>query len=153
MPRRKKEWFLVTTRDDLLTLYRRYQMLPIGYQVPGTVRVEAENRSDLLRFCSELAVEWLQPYFAKHVECAGFRFERTAHPGSTTRRAKLLILVVERPLHLPADRAADVGARRRRGGHTHAYILRRFRCVPGSAVVPPRAVAPCVRQLRRRAPT
>jgi hypothetical protein len=56
----------VNTREDLWALLQRYQLIPIGYQLPGTVRVESENRSDLLRFCSELAVDYLQPYFAKH---------------------------------------------------------------------------------------
>ena len=56
----------VTTREELWTLCQRYQVIPVGYQLPGKVRVESENRSDLLRFCSELAVDWLQPYFARH---------------------------------------------------------------------------------------
>lgn len=55
----------VATRTDLWTLYQRYQLIPVGYQLPGMVRVEKPNRSALLRFCSELAVDWLQPYVAQ----------------------------------------------------------------------------------------
>ena len=58
----------VTTRDALLHLYRRYQLIPAGYRVPGMVRVEKPNRPSLLRFCSEMAVVWLQPYFAQKPE-------------------------------------------------------------------------------------
>lgn len=57
----------ITTREELWALLQRYQVIPVGYQLPGTVRVESENRSELLRFCSELAVDWTQPYFARHV--------------------------------------------------------------------------------------
>lgn len=56
----------ITTREDLRELYMRYQLLPTGYQLPGLSRVEMENRSALVRFCSELAVQWMQPYFSKH---------------------------------------------------------------------------------------
>ena len=56
----------ITTRDELWTLLRRYQLIPLEYQLPGLERVDAGNRSALLQFCSELMVQWMQPYFAKH---------------------------------------------------------------------------------------
>ena len=56
----------VTTREELWTLYRRYQVIPSGYQLPGLARVNAQDRPALLRFCSELMVDWVQPYFSKH---------------------------------------------------------------------------------------
>jgi hypothetical protein len=55
----------VTTREELWTLYQRYQLLPVGYKLPGMVRLDMEDRSALIRFCSELTVDWMQPYFAK----------------------------------------------------------------------------------------
>jgi hypothetical protein len=56
----------ITTRDELWTLYQRYQIISMDYQLPGLSRVETANRSALLRFCSELAVSWLQPYVSKN---------------------------------------------------------------------------------------
>lgn len=65
----------ITTREELWTLYRRYQVIPQGYQLPGLARVKAEDRPALLRFCSELTVDWMQPYFSKH---PGFFLPREA---------------------------------------------------------------------------
>jgi hypothetical protein len=56
----------ITTREELWALYQRYQLIPVGYQLPGLARMEVENRSALIRFCSELAVQWMQPYFSQH---------------------------------------------------------------------------------------
>ena len=56
----------ITTREELWALYQRYQLIPVGFQLPGLARVETENRSSLIRFCSELMVQWMQPYFATH---------------------------------------------------------------------------------------
>ena len=56
----------MTTRDELWTLYRRYQLIPMEYQLPLMSRIDPESRSALVRFCSELMVQWMQPYFAMH---------------------------------------------------------------------------------------
>jgi hypothetical protein len=56
----------ITTREELWSLYQRYQLIPAGYQLPGLARVEVANRSSLIRFCSELTVQWMQPYFSQH---------------------------------------------------------------------------------------
>ena len=58
----------VTTREELWSLYKRYQLLPEGYKLPGLGHVSTANRSGLLQFCSELMVDWLQPYFSRHPE-------------------------------------------------------------------------------------
>ena len=47
----------IMTREELWTLYARYQLIPVGYRIPGLARVEVQNRSSLIRFCSELAVQ------------------------------------------------------------------------------------------------
>ena len=56
----------ITTREELRMLYQRHQLLPTGYKLPGLVRVEPGNRSALIHFCSELTVDWMQPYFSRH---------------------------------------------------------------------------------------
>ena len=56
----------ITTREGLWTLYRRYQMIPSTYQLPGLARIQTGNRSSLVQFCSELMVQWMQPYFSRH---------------------------------------------------------------------------------------
>lgn len=43
---------------------RRYMVIPMGYKLPG-LSMAMENEEALLRFCSELTVKWLQPYFAR----------------------------------------------------------------------------------------
>jgi hypothetical protein len=56
----------ITTRDELYELYRRFQLLPMAFALPGMGRLEPENRTALVRFCAELMTQWVQPYFAKH---------------------------------------------------------------------------------------
>lgn len=55
----------VGTRDALQRLYQKYQFLPMNVSA-GARRVERPDRAELLRFCSEQAVGWLQPYFGSH---------------------------------------------------------------------------------------
>lgn len=71
----------IGTRDDLLMLYMRYQFLSPGYHtkspytrkkrvilvicLPRLAKDANEDRQVFLRFCSELTVAWMQPYFAK----------------------------------------------------------------------------------------
>lgn len=50
------------TREAIQQLYYRYQAFPLGYKLPGVVRVSTESQAPLMRFCKELSVEWLQPY-------------------------------------------------------------------------------------------
>lgn len=73
----------VTTREELRVLYQRYQLLPMGYKMPGLVRMDTGNRSDLIQFCSELTVEWMQPYFSRHPEY--YLSRETAAIASTGR--------------------------------------------------------------------
>lgn len=54
----------ILTRDELYSLYRRYQVLPAAYSLPGTLRMATEKPA-LIKFCTELAVTWIQPYFSK----------------------------------------------------------------------------------------
>ena len=56
----------ITTREQLSTLYRRYQFIASGYQLVGMSFVETGNQSSLMKFCTELMVQWMQPYFSKH---------------------------------------------------------------------------------------
>lgn len=54
----------ITTREELAALYQRLQLMPASYKLPGLVQLD-NNRSNLIRFCSEMTVEWMQPYFAR----------------------------------------------------------------------------------------
>lgn len=61
----------VGTREDLQRLYRKYQLLPTNLstaqqQQQKQAWLDRSNRAGLLRFCSEQAVQWLQPYFGAH---------------------------------------------------------------------------------------
>lgn len=54
----------LVSREELHGLLRRYSIIPTTYQLPGlSSATEAEPM--LLRFCAELAVKWLQPFFAQ----------------------------------------------------------------------------------------
>lgn len=50
----------IPTREFLQRLYQRYQLMRTNYHLPN----DRSDRSGLLQFCSELTVDWLQPYFA-----------------------------------------------------------------------------------------
>jgi hypothetical protein len=66
----------VYSRNDLFTLFRRHQLLPLGHlpttvsrflrSFPGTPDPTGGTATaeGLLRFCTELTTAWLQPYFA-----------------------------------------------------------------------------------------
>ena len=56
----------ITTREELFALYKRYQLISSNYQLAGLSRVAAGDQSSLVRFCTELMVQWMQPYFSKH---------------------------------------------------------------------------------------
>ena len=56
----------LSTRDDLLALLRHHRFIPNN----KTIRPDASanrTQSALLQFCTELAVDWMQPYFARDV--------------------------------------------------------------------------------------
>ena len=86
----------VTTREELWALYRRYQLIPAGYQLPGMARVEKEDRSALIRFCSELTVAWMQPYFAQNAKF--YLPDEVAATGCKAGRAR----AGARPIPTPA---------------------------------------------------
>jgi hypothetical protein len=50
----------IPTREFLQRLYQRFQLMRSNFHLPS----DRSDRSGLLRFCSELTVEWMQPYFA-----------------------------------------------------------------------------------------
>lgn len=50
----------IPTREFLLRVYQRYLLIRTNYHLPHN----RSEHSGLLRFCSELMVEWMQPYFA-----------------------------------------------------------------------------------------
>lgn len=66
----------IVSREALIKVLRRYQILPYDYPLPGLVRTEdagaaqqqeqpgADHHSALVRFCSERAVSCVQGYFA-----------------------------------------------------------------------------------------
>lgn len=74
---------IITTREELWSLYRRYQLIAPEFHLPGMSRVEASNRSALVRFCSELTVAWMQPFFAQN---AAFYFPAEIAAIGCTRR-------------------------------------------------------------------
>ena len=59
----------IPTREFLQRLYQRYQLMRSNYLLPS----DRSDRSGLLRFCSELTVDWMQPYFAS---CPLFLYPR-----------------------------------------------------------------------------
>lgn len=58
----------LVSREELHGMLRRYSIIPTAYQLPG-LSSATESESALLRFCAELTVKWLQPFFAQD---AGF---------------------------------------------------------------------------------
>lgn len=54
----------LTSREELHGMMRRCMVLPSAHRLPNLDSAIEEERA-LLRFCANLAVAWLQPYFAR----------------------------------------------------------------------------------------
>lgn len=89
---------VISTRDDLVGILRLHQF------IPSSVRFKEDGNTDrsqsaLLRFCAEHTVEWMQPFFARHVQffippdrmAASFDVKNELWSTANTRQCPLVV--------------------------------------------------------------